>query len=62
MSRALSNLMRGRTTVMIAHNYSATREASHIVVLREGRVEAEGSPAELIKSNQFYQDFVNKAS
>lgn len=62
VSRALSNLMRGRTTVMIAHNYSATREASHIVVLREGRVEAEGSPAELIKSNQFYQDFVNKAS
>lgn len=62
VSQALTNLMRGRTTVMIAHNYSATRQASHIIVLRDGRVEAEGSPAELLESNAFYRDFVNKAS
>ena len=62
VSQALANLMRGRTTVMIAHNYSATREASHIIVLRDGQVEAEGSPEELMKSNTFYQEFVSKAS
>ena len=61
VSQALSNLMRGRTTVMIAHNYSATRQASHIIVLRDGRVEAEGTPAELLRTNAFYQDFVSKA-
>ena len=61
VSQALRNLMRGRTTVMIAHNYSAIREASHIVVLRDGQVEAEGSPAELLETNAFYREFVNKA-
>lgn len=61
VSQALSNLMRNRTTVMIAHNYSATRSASHIIVLRDGQVEAEGSPEELLKTNAFYREFVNKA-
>ena len=62
VSQALSNLMRGRTTVMIAHNYSATRSASHIIVLRDGQVEAEGTPEELLQTNAFYREFVNKAS
>lgn len=53
--------MRGRTTVIIAHNYSATKEADHIIVMKDGRVEAEGSPEELIKSNDYYRAFVEKA-
>lgn len=61
VSQALTNLMRGRTTVMIAHNYSATKAADHIVVMKDGRVEAEGSPTELLETNEYYQAFVNKA-
>ncbi|MDE7352955.1 MAG: ABC transporter ATP-binding protein/permease [Acetatifactor sp.] len=61
VSQALTNLMRGRTTVMIAHNYSATRGAGHIIVLRDGKVEAEGTPEELLQTSEFYREFVNKA-
>lgn len=61
VSQALTNLMKGRTTVMIAHNYSATKAADHIVVMRDGRVEAEGSPAELLETNAYYRAFVSKA-
>ena len=61
VSQALTNLMKGRTTVMIAHNYSATKAADHIVVMKDGRVEAEGSPAELLETNAYYRAFVSKA-
>lgn len=62
VSEALANLMKGRTTVMIAHNYSATRNASHIVVMKDGRVEAEGTPEELMETNEYYRIFAGKAA
>lgn len=61
VSQALTNLMKGRTTVMIAHNYSATRDASHIVIMKDGSVEAEGSPEELLVTNEYYRAFAGKA-
>ena len=61
VSSALTNLMRGRTTIMIAHNYSATRDATHIVVMKDGRVEAEGSPEELLETNDYYRAFAGRA-
>ncbi len=62
VSQALTNLMKGRTTIMIAHNYSATRDATHIVVMKDGRVEAEGSPEELLETNEYYRAFAGKAT
>lgn len=62
VSQALANLMKGRTTVMIAHNYSATRDATHIVVMKDGKVEAEGSPEEMLASNEYYRAFACKSS
>lgn len=62
VSQALTNLMKGRTTVIIAHNYSATRDATHIVVMKDGKVEAEGSPEEMLASNEYYRAFACKSS
>ena len=62
VSQALTNLMKSRTTVMIAHNYSATRDATHIVVMKDGKVEAEGSPEEMLASNEYYRAFACKSS
>ncbi len=62
VSQALTNLMKGRTTIMIAHNYSATRDATHIVVMKDGRVEAEGSPEELQETNEYYRAFAGQAT
>ena len=62
VSQALTNLMKDRTTVMIAHNYAATRDATHIVVMNDGKVEAEGSPEEMLASNEYYRAFACKSS
>jgi ATP-binding cassette, subfamily B, bacterial AbcA/BmrA len=57
VSEALERLMEGKTTVMIAHNYAATRSADYVVVMKDGAVEAAGTPEELLESNEYYQMF-----
>ena len=54
---ALWQLMKGRTTVLIAHNYSATQFADQVIVLRDGAVEAAGTPAQLLETNEYYRTF-----
>lgn len=54
---ALNKLMENKTTIMIAHNYAATCNADYVIVMRDGIVEAAGTPEELKKSNEYYQLF-----
>lgn len=44
---ALHNLMKGRTTIIIAHKLSALRYADHVIVVKEGRVIQKGCPGEI---------------
>lgn len=55
---AMDELMRDKTTIMIAHNYAATRNADYIFVMKDGAVEAAGTPDELLKTNEYYKMFV----
>lgn len=58
VSEALANLMRGRTTVMIAHSLSAITHADNIIVLKDGRMEACGTPEEVAKASPVFREFV----
>ncbi len=51
---ALEELMRGRTTVIIAHSLTAIRSADHVIVLRDGKVENSGAPAEVLQAADSY--------
>ncbi|MBC8646552.1 MAG: ATP-binding cassette domain-containing protein, partial [Thermoanaerobaculia bacterium] len=55
IARALSNLMRGRTTLVIAHRLSTVRRANRIIVLERGRVVESGSHLELIARKGLYK-------
>jgi subfamily B ATP-binding cassette protein MsbA len=48
---ALSNLMRGRTTLVIAHRLTTVRDADRIVVLEGGEVREEGRHEELLRQS-----------
>jgi subfamily B ATP-binding cassette protein MsbA len=52
---ALSNLMVGRTVVVIAHRLSTVRRATRIAVLEEGRITAIGPHEELLRISPTYQ-------
>lgn len=56
--KALETLMEGKTTIMIAHNPSATVKADRLIVMRDGCVEDEGTPDELMERNTYYQLFM----
>ena len=58
VSQALANLMKGRTTVMIAHSVSAIAHADNILVLKDGHLDACGTPEEVSKTSELFQDFV----
>ena len=48
VQEALSRLLSGKTVLVIAHRMRTVESADRIVVLSEGRVAEEGSPAELL--------------
>lgn len=58
VSHTFEKLMEGRTTLMIAHSCAATRIADHIIVMKDGQVEAEGTPEELLETNEYYRLFM----
>ncbi|MSP87847.1 MAG: ABC transporter ATP-binding protein [Alphaproteobacteria bacterium] len=60
--RALDELKRERTTIVIAHRLSTVRDAGHIVVLDQGRVRESGSHAELIVRGGLYAQLVSRQS
>ncbi len=55
VGRALQELMRGRTTVMIAHRFSSIGLARRILVFEEGRVTGDGAPEALAQSHAVYR-------
>ena len=56
VQRALSNLMQGRTTIVIAHRLTTIHRADKIVVLDRGRVVDSGTHDELMSRGGIYRD------
>jgi ATP-binding cassette subfamily B protein len=54
IQRALDNLVRGRTTIAIAHRLSTLRKADRLVVMDKGVVVEEGTHDDLIEAQGAY--------
>lgn len=62
VQEALSNLLAGKTVIVIAHRMRTVMNADKIVVLDEGRVVEQGSPAELLEQNGLFSRMVKLQS
>jgi ABC-type multidrug transport system fused ATPase/permease subunit len=54
IEEAMVELLRGRSTLIIAHRLSTVRRADRVVVLDAGRVVEEGTHDALIRANGLY--------
>ncbi|WP_440885044.1 ABC transporter ATP-binding protein [Vibrio campbellii] len=55
LHRALTEFLRGRTTLIVAHRLSAVKQADLIYVLEDGRVTQTGTHGELVEQEGLYQ-------
>jgi subfamily B ATP-binding cassette protein MsbA len=54
VQQALANLMKDRTTLVIAHRLSTVQHADRLVVMQRGRIEEIGTHAELLEKGGLY--------
>jgi len=55
IQRALSRLMKGRTSFVIAHRLSTIREATQILVIKDGSIIERGNHEQLLAAHGFYE-------
>ncbi len=60
VQEALARIMKGRTSVIIAHRLSTVRKADRIIVVADGEIREEGSHEQLIKQPGLYRELYQK--
>lgn len=54
IQKALTELAKGRTTIMIAHRLSTLRDADYLISIEDGKVAEQGTAAELMEAKGVY--------
>ena len=62
IQEALSELIKEKTAIVIAHRLRTIRNANKIVLLNAGKIEAKGTDEELCKSSEFYKAMLRKSN
>lgn len=60
VQKALNNLMKGRTTLVIAHRLSTVIDADQILFIEKGRLTGSGTHEKLLESHSMYREFATQ--
>lgn len=58
VKQALSRAARGRTTLLVAHRKSMLTDVDRVVVIRNGKVEQDGTPDELRAVDGYFRQMM----
>jgi ATP-binding cassette subfamily B protein len=58
--RALREVRKGRTVLIVSHRVSSVKDSDHIVVLDEGRIVERGTHDALVEKNGYYADLYRR--
>ena len=61
IQKALSELLKGKTAIVIAHRLNTIVGANNIVVLEDGKVNTQGTHSELLQTSALYQKLWNRS-
>jgi ATP-binding cassette subfamily B protein len=56
IQEAITTVLKGRTSLVVAHRLSTIRNADRILVIRGGKIEESGSHEELLQRGGYYHD------
>ena len=59
VKQALEQISQGRTTLIVAHRRSMLTTVDRVLVLRNGRIEQDGTPAELMSREGYFRDMMS---
>lgn len=59
LQKAISNLVKGRTSFIIAHRLSTIKNANLILVLKDGHIIEQGTHSQLMEKSGFYHELYN---
>ncbi|MGW6665772.1 ABC transporter ATP-binding protein [Peribacillus sp. NPDC055009] len=60
VQQALNDLMKGRTTIVIAHRLSTVVGSDQIIFLEKGKITGSGTHKELYKTHSLYREFAEQ--
>jgi len=60
IQKAMDELLKDRTVLMIAHRFATLKKANRIGVMKEGKMIDSGSHEKLLKENEIYQSLYDK--
>lgn len=61
IQESLNKLIKGKTVIIISHRLKSIEKADKIVVLKEGKLEAEGKHEVLLQKSKLYKSMIEKS-
>ena len=59
IQEAMDNLLKDKTTIVVAHDLATIKDASQIVLIESGEIKGIGTHEELLRTNKIYKLLVN---
>ena len=62
IQQSLNSLIKGKTVVIISHRLKSVENVDKIIVMNNGKLDAEGTHAELLQKSALYRNMIEKSS